>query len=89
MNRQLQVIPLSIDLAADENHIVTVKGFDRLFEVVPPLTDDVAGPVRKRHEDELTARFLLAELLRFDEQRRADRLIRREITDESFHEVMR
>src|SRR5262245_3171410 len=84
MNRNLKVIAVDGDQAAREDYVVAVEGVYRLFKIVPPLPRDVTCLVRKRDERELPARLLISKLFRFDEEGRADGLIRGEIADEDF-----
>jgi hypothetical protein len=84
VDRKLKVVAVDGDQAAREDYVVAVEGVYRVFKIVPPLPGDVAGLVRKRDERELPAGLLISQLLRFDEESRADCLIGGEIADEDF-----
>jgi hypothetical protein len=84
VNGYLQMIAIGIDEAAYKDDIVSIERLDSVFEVVPPLADDITALIAQGDESELASGLLASQFLRFDEKSSADSLIGNEISDEDF-----
>ena len=82
------LIAIGVDQSARENKIIAVKGVNRVFKVVPPLADDVAGAVGERDQGKLAAGLFAPQFFAFDQKGGADGLVGCELTDEDFLHVV-
>ena len=89
MHGQLQAIAVKNDQATRKDNIINFKCFSRLFKIIPPMPNNLAGAICQRQGQVLSATFFIAKFFRFDQKISTDGLVSGEIADKYFHKNWR